>query len=55
MNQFESRSVGRNFNNDDGFGVTQVISTNTPLAYQFSYKSVFFPSKTINFFFFNNA
>ncbi len=37
MNQFESGSVGRNFNEDDGFGVTQVILTAsvvlTPLAY----------------------
>ncbi len=37
MNQFESGSVGRNFNDDDGFGVTQVILTAsvvlTPLAY----------------------
>lgn len=37
MNQFESGSIGRNFNDDDGFGVTQVILTAsvvlTPLAY----------------------
>lgn len=37
MNQFESRSVGRNFNDDDEFGVTRVILTAsvvlTPLAY----------------------
>lgn len=36
MNQFESRSVGRNFNDGDGFGVTRVITTAsvvlTPLA-----------------------